>query len=500
MPTHTRTHRPLVITRNGQHISISDEVLNTLGDLTGRCLIASGDSRHGYDVRRASRSLLVSPEGSWIPNAGCLPMLRHRASQRGIQLIVHDEVPITPLPQPRNTPSLHFQQLAQFVFQHPRGLIKRPSRVPVEELIYDLALAFPDHRMVVLGNHVQQLDKIRARLATKIEDVQSVHAHRPIVVNEDDPMPRIVCSTFSEAAEVDLATSDIVLLLDAYHCVHDRAQHAIATMDGRFRLFGLTATGRKVSPSEADLAMAVFGPELLEVSSRGQSRRKVHVACVPVSGPKYDISKDDPKHWSKCYWHNERRNRLIRQLAEGLVSGNVPRSRKFRQVVEGLRLAGKSRCSVTILVQQLPHARALAKALPGWDIIAGEIPLNRCPGSFRNRVKKQRRRWTTGQRQIVLADAAEKFRGETSDVVIWTGGGKFADAVPDTWLYADDGAATPLLIVDLHDFHHATADCWSQCRKRGYYERNIFPPGVLVGQGRAALFLSQQRQHDGASA
>ena len=101
----------------------------------------------------------------------------------------------------------------------------------------------------------------------------------------------------------------------------------------------------------------------------------------------------------------------------------------------------------------------------------------------------------TGQRQIVLAGAAKRFRGDTSDVVIWAGGGPRVDAIPSSWLSAPDSSTKPLLIVDFQDDHNATTRCWSRDRRYAYYRRDIFPVGISPAQGRIAMFL--YRQQDG---
>ena len=137
---------------------------------------------------------------------------------------------------------------------------------------------------------------------------------------------------------------------------------------------------------------------------------------------------------------------------------------------------------------------ALSKKLPEWTVFTGDVSLDGCPGSFRNRVKRQRRQWMTGQRQIVLADAAQDFRGETTDVVIWAGGGRYIDSIPNSWLTADDGASKPLLLVDFDDVYNKTAWAWSHDRKQGYFDRDVYPPGISAAQGRVAMFLMQQQR------
>ena len=48
--------RSITIDQNGQHMTITEELIELLGDLHGRTLRTDDDERHGTAVRRGSQS------------------------------------------------------------------------------------------------------------------------------------------------------------------------------------------------------------------------------------------------------------------------------------------------------------------------------------------------------------------------------------------------------------------------------------------------------------
>jgi hypothetical protein len=99
----------------------------------------------------------------------------------------------------------------------------------------------------------------------------------------------------------------------------------------------------------------------------------------------------------------------------------------------------------------------------------------------------------TGENQIVLTESVRQFRGETSDVVIFAGGGESSDAILRQWLTAEYGSDKPLLIVDFLDEHHTDAKKLSKKRQWEYHNRDIYPVDISVAQGRLEMFLRRQR-------
>lgn len=485
----------LLLEQCGQYLSVSEDVIRQLGDLRGRCLVTVDDPQHGVEVRQSTKSLLRAADGSRIPNAGLFRSLQFIAQKRRIQLRRRITPAIITLPEPVCLEFLHFPQAAQFLFQNMLGRIGLQPGILLDDVLADLAFAFPTTRIVVLGEHVRQIERIEESLLTK-----GVRACRASMAgafgttdDADESLPQVICSTPREAANLDFATAGIVILLDASTCQHEAMQLTLSQMDAAFRLFGFFHLTHKVAPSAADAMMATFGPDILLLQSLGVVRREVNVAWVPVPPPAVDLEPSDPAFGKKCYWQHERRNRRIKQLADRLRASSPLDRRTFGEVASLFDEPGYVPPSITILVDRPLHAVELSRLLPDWPVIADDDSLAGMDSRFCETVVRTRRQLLSGTHQIVLASAAKQFRGEMTDVVIWAGGGTSNDAIPRSWFSTHDPTRKPLLIVDLLDEHNPTTQQLSLDRRRAYLQRDIFPVDISASQGRLAMFLSRQK-------
>lgn len=485
----------LLLEQCGQYLSVSQDVIRQLGDLRGRCLVTVDDPPHGVEVRKSTRSLLRTDDGSRIPNSGLFPSLQFIAQQRRIQLRRRITPAIVSLPEPIRQEFLHFPQVAQFVFQNVLGRIGLHPGILIDDVIADVAFAFPMTRIVVLGEHVRQLKRIeQSLLATGVRACRASTVDSLGTIDDaDESVPQVICSTPREAANVDFATAGIVILLDASTCQHETMQMTLSQMDAAFRLFGFFHLTHKLAPSAADVMMATFGPDVLPLQSGGLVRREVNVAWVPTPPPAVDLESSDPAFGKKCYWQHERRNRRIKHMAERLRSSSPLDRRSFGEFASLFDEPGFLPPSVTILVDRPLHAVEMSRLLPDWPVITNDDSLAGMDSRFCDTVHRTRRQWSCGTHQIVLASAAKQFRGELTDVVVWAGGGTSIDAIPRSWLSAHDPSRKPLLIVDFLDGHNPTTQRLSRDRRRAYLQHDVFPVGISASQGRLAVFLSRQK-------
>ncbi len=489
--------QPITIDQNGQHISVTDELLELLGDLHGRVLETEGDERHGTAVSRSNRSLLRANDGARIPNAGLYPALQWRAQQRGYELRRRITPSLSELPATGLTNWPRYPDIIQFVREKSLGQIGIHAGIEVELLLTDLALAYPTARIAVLSKHSRKLNVLAVRLEQRGLKAVSVSSGNLLPLAYDDlenSPPQIICSTPRGAADIDLAGTNIVVVLDAASCQHEDMNLALSQVDARFRLFGLFDVNRSYAPSSVDVMLAVFGPEVIQLHKPGYMRRPINYALVKTPHPLVLLKRDHHDFSVRCYWHHERRNRHITQLAVAMQTGRLLDARKFGEVATAIDRADRPRPAVTILVERPVHAIELAKSLPDWPLIATDDDMRRHSGQFRNRAKRSRRAWQQGTHQIVTVDAAKSWRGDVTDVVIWAGGGQKADFLPHKWLRADIEVNKPLLIVDFDDRHNSDAARMSQQRQRAYRTQDIFPAGISTSQGRLAMFLNRQTQ------
>ncbi len=487
------------LNQNGQHIADNDD-FRLLGDITVRRLVAHDDDSHGYDVRKACQSLLFSEEEFRIPNAGCIPLLRKKAARLGTTLSVHCIPPIRRLPEPTSRETLGYPGLADFAFHNERGSIGIPEGFEATIIIYELALAYPHQNIIALGNQVGTLEEIAAKLKERFEAerrdliVEVAHGRRPLNLDVDDNRPRIICSTFTEAADLDFATSDMVLFLDARNCVHAQAQPALETMDAQFRLFGIVRRGQPLSPYEEGGMMGVFGPELIDLMAHCYTRRDVRVALVKNRQHPIELERHGSDFDYRCVIHNERRNRLIARLAKALAVRDPGPCRDHRAIFDWCDWYERGRLNVTVLVDRLDHALALHEKLPTWPIIAREnISLRGYSKRVRRLFRPRVPSWDFVRWQIVMTDAAEDFHGYASDILIWAGAGPCAAPLPNSWLAGSSHFSRPLLIVDFHDAFNAQTRKWSSRRMNEYARGNFFPVGVCPSDGRIRRFLESQQ-------
>ncbi len=485
-----------MVEQNGQHVHFDDDFIKKYGDLTVPRIVTPDAAGPASRIRQ---SLLADPRGFRIPNAGCLAVVEYMLRKQGISLRVFDSPGIAALPQPEHVSGLNYPSVAEFLCQHRNGTIQLPNNLRAS-IIIEIAVAFPGCRVILLDARIETLKKLSKQVINGLPpgmkgDVEVVHAKRRLHVDDEQPIPRIIFSTFIYAADCDFETCDIVMLLDARQVTHQRNRMALEACDARFRLFGFVNTGTRVSPNEAGLIMGTFGPQKLQLLSHGRIRRpvyvvghdnrqpSVHLAEVQTSNNRHEDNFD---FLGKCYWHNERRNRAIIQNARQLNDHPL--------------------CpSVTIMVKHLDHAAALARKLRDWKIYIA--PADRCAVSrmnreFRERVESESRSasWSTGSCQIVMANAVGQFRGYLSRAIIWAGGGP-VDEIPESWFYVrdvDGGSNGPTLIVDFQDRFNWVARKWSKQRFAAYNRKDIFRIGPTPAEGRIEAFLSGQREASNA--
>lgn len=492
--------RVIALEQNGQHVFLTDEQSALLGVIAVPRIRARADADHGYELQPQQESLLYSPEGQRIANAGCLPLLGYVAHVSGFRINRRMAVSITELPELETRDDLHYPQLADFVRAHERGVIRVPDQMDEVIPVAELADAFPARQIIVIGPTVAKLKQMERKLCEAQHRVgipEAQHRANPVhysreqlTLDVEEDMPRLVLSTPLGVGDLDFATCDLVILTDAKHCVHERVQIALQQIDAQFRLFGITRASDRLSPYEAGKVMGVLGPEVIELMPNGRTRRNVHVAWIRHNQPQNLEQRETSAFDFKCLWHNETRNRAIAKLAKALARGEALDEEQHQSVVVWFEGRNYMPQAVTVLVDRLVHAVALAKKLPDWPIIAGEdLDLVGLPRSIKTRLKRGRQLWIDGPRQIVLTDSAASVAGNCSDVVIWAGGGPHGPEMPDSWFGQERDTEHPLLVVDFLDLFNAQTRQWQHRRRERYDQQDIFEVGVDPLIGRIERFL-----------
>lgn len=503
-------------TRDGQKLSIPNAVIDLFGgDLAVRKRITGTSRKHGYNVTTQGESLLrgeldfhddIELGHAPIANAGMIEVLEYLAAEQDRKLRFRSVVTISTLPIPQLDPGMQWSALPLFVRDVPWGLISVSSSL-ADEVIVDLVKAYPEQRIVVLGS-VPALNRFDTKFGELIKKLCPNHARDYVKVDsdnhhhvrDDEEMPRLLMSTPLASAAYEIEKCDLVILLDAHHCMNTNMQWPLMQVDARFRLFGLVDPTRIPKPFEQARLHRMFGFRRLDLMDRGRVRRPTYFAWVRQSGsisPKAIIEHPTlpgrrPRKTvdaMPAYVFNHSRNATICDLAEKLQQGAPLRSDRWRDVHRWRRDYGDGPLGVTILVDRLDHAAQLGRRLRDWPIVADRWSnLHGLPGNIRRRVRKGLENDATSNCQIVVVDQAHRLNDFTTDVVIWAAGGTSAN-VPDAWSYSATEPDRPMLIVDLLDAFDSTTESWSYWRRSGLEAQDVFRVGTSPHIGRIERFL-----------
>ncbi len=502
--------------RNGQKLIIPSAVIDLLGgDLAVQKRITGTSRKHGYNVTVDHESLLrgeldvrrgIELGHAPIANAGMIEVLEYLAVGQERKLRFQSDVAVSTLPPPQSDPGVQWPGLSLFVRDVPWGLISVPMHLN-GDVVSELAKAYPEQRILVLGSvpalnrfHDTFYELIKKLYPDQTRDYVKVDSDNHHYVDDEEDMPRLLLSTPCACASYEIEKCDLVILLDAYHCINDNMQWPLMQVDARFRLFGLVDPTRIPKPLEQARLHRTFGFRRLDLMDGGRVRRPTHYAWVRQSGsisPAAVIEHPTlpgrrPRKTvdaMSTYVFNHARNATICDLARKLQQGAQLRSDRWRDVHRWRRDHGAGPLSVTILVDRLDHAAQLGRDLRDWPIVADRRSnLHGLPGNIRRRVRNGFNDDASSNCQIVVVDQANRLNDFTSDVVIWAAGGTSAN-VPNAWLYSAIEPNRPMLVIDFLDAFDSTTESWSYRRRAGLEAQDVFRVGTSPHIGRIERFL-----------
>ena len=493
-----KCNRDLMVIRNGQVLHF-DPCLQNLAVEIG-CL-KSEFGVHPGSISKQFESYtnpIVTDPGLPI-SVPCLGLQEVVESYFATRVI--SEFSIISLPRPSNLEHLACPQVAEFVCDHHLGLIRMENAQCSARLIVDLVLAFPGQRILIVGAKIAALNEMANTVGVVLGKVDQSMCGTPPVYSDRYPftadggaeIPKLAFSTYVQTAELELPHCDIVVIPEASECSHERFQLAMSQVDARFRLYGLLDS-QSLGANDKFLKgklFATFGPNILDVASNGQPRRSAELASVCFFGDRSSVkAKEFDLTHQQHYTENHKRNYLLFNIAEGLATGNRDQVNKYPDIRKWLNKVGTREFAVTVVVKTIAHAIELKRFLKDWPVV-GQLPANINASEKKlqllNRVPNQ---LTTGAKQIVLAQDAEQFIGNTSDVVIWASGDT-EPSIPNSWFHGSDHQAKPLLVVDFFDRFHKLAKKNSNARRSWYLDRGIACVGLEVVDERCREFIKK---------
>lgn len=497
--------REISIFRDSYTISIESEMLNQIGGpVVVPKRVPRDDFVHGYDVCE----ILESPfDGRRIPNLGLLEYLAYLARNRGVRLREIATTPIVQLGSPVFQNQLKWPHWIDFVHRQTRGLVHIYDDADIPEMIAELVVAYPQNRIMVFGRvtnlkkHFKRLLKLVPNEVRREKQLALVHGGRSLRQFRDREIPRLIFCTPTAAADLDSEKCDIVVMLDAFECLHESMQWPLIQVDARFRLFGLLSSRRRPKLFEEAQLRLTFGFRQLHIKNNGRVRRQVAYIFVPFHGRAPDGTivsrhRDEDGRDNKivdslaAFVHHHCRSDMIARLAKKLRDGRPLPQSCFQEVAAWRTEYGRSPLSIMIVVDRLDHAVRLGKMLPHWPIITERCNLSLISPNSLRQIKARPTQWTLCQ--IVVTDVASTVAGHFADIVIWASGGIAAD-VPESWMYTRNHPGRPMLVVDFRDEFSIQTSELSRKRQEDLEERGIFRVGTPEVIGHLQRFEKMQR-------
>jgi hypothetical protein len=491
-PTPIECNEVIRIDRDGHVLDVEPRDTPLAARLITESHVAHEDLIHGYRLESQIEPLLGGPRR---PNTGLEPVVEYLAVQAGYR-VEHRRG--TGRPRPLSAPDLarlpgsRAKDVGWLDFLRTRrsGIVRyRQGRVELAWLVGQAGCAFPDARIAVVVVSRAKRERVFGQMRRYIPGV---------VLVDNGPIPeeagRIVISSFTDLAHPDIEFEkfDLVIVPDAREALTRQGQLALATVDAKFRLFGLLPIDCKLSPSDEDWIAATFGLGELVIPKHGHEQRAMMVAFAKIAGgPQLPVTLDDRTLARKGIWRSPVRNRRIARVAVALQKQDYRwLTEQAPEVARGLEHGSGQR--IAVLVDTIEHALALAPALPEWPIItAADVYQHGLDRAQRRLLAERRPTWSTGRFGIVTAEALATLESGILDVILWAGGGRHLPPIPESQLVGKTGQVTPLLVVDLNDRQHPALRRWTRWRREAYTAAGWYPVGMAPILAKVKRFLAQ---------
>lgn len=361
--------------------------------------------------------------------------------------------------------------VCDFVESHAHGLIRHDLSVSgIARLIVRIAAAFPQAKLAFVSTRFELLQRIYDLLPAELQRETTLADAADV---PDQPRRLLLGTAFALAPCTNWDDRrQITVLLDAAEITHERMQMALLWQ--HTRLFGLSRLGTKLPPKTRDLMFAAFGPQETTLPSLGRRCRRVEtVLCRPIG----TFSRTPYEPWQLSRSQIQQlglRNEMLSIVAHGVAKGNNIDDRLERP----LSAAWQRPLQTLVLTDSVEHAEAIGRNMATWPIIVGDDAyLDGLPDPNRYQTVD---RFLAGDAKNLIATtaAAARLDWERFDAVVWAGGGCDGPLPPFAKLTCPAGLDQRLLLVDVHDRHHAELRQQTAKRRRNYDACDWFPLGA----------------------
>lgn len=385
-----------------------------------------------------------------------------------------------PLPPPKleaiKEPDGPDLPVLELVREHDRGLVRYAhSGVDPAALVSQVALAWPNLKILVVASRVSHAREMRSRLEKALGRVALFTGqHHPARGS------RVVVATYGMlgVGAVETEKRDVYITLDPEEIV-SKAEQGLheAPLEGikclrRARMYGLLTDDLSVSPWQRSWMTALFGLREVHVPRHGHRDLPVDVVFVGFHDKKPTQEKGLGL-LREGVWRSHLRNRRVASLFKALLGKDEETlAAKFKNIAPHLkgRLGGR----VGVLVEGVEHGLKLAQFLPGVPVVAGPEVWTEGLRPEQVKLLASGKQAKDATRAIVTSKGLE--RTPRLDVLLRADAGAGLPALPGSYLSVPNAEKARLLLIDLLDEHHPAL------RKRGRDRKDAY-----VAKGWAVL-------------
>jgi hypothetical protein len=366
------------------------------------------------------------------------------------------------------------------------GVVRCSLEVDLTLLIAQVAVAWPDQKLAVVVETVDDTRRLRDRLWALGVDAVAVSTR-----NDPAKVGQVAVTTPYGLAhtEVRLSWLDIVLVPEAQRVAHKRMLLALPHTI-RAKRIGFLPINIELSPFESDLVRNVFGFYEWTVPGHGLRERPVAVYRGRVVGQKLG-AVEGVDLLRAGVWRNGLRNRRVAQIARALRSGDAAAADRLLLGKLPAELTG----GVVVVVANVEQLLSVAERLKGWPLVAGDdADLTGLSREQRSKLRQPINPFHVGPFSAVVTAAALSRLGlaDVGAIVRADGGAGPLAITPDQLAEPDAGPVRPLALVDLLD-HHPDLLRQSLSRLDGYRRRGWLAPGANPLWERVDRFLQSRR-------
>ena len=326
----------------------------------------------GYEMSVGRNSYVTFGPGEAFISAGLVPRVVGVLKRHGYQVQLTDETRWDALQEPdRELPQsdlsemqLHFLQA---VLQNPRGHFVVQHEQHILKFIALLCTFLPRARMFICVANQERLRWLKRQLPRHTD--RPVETRSPEVWSMQDRLFLGTSQLFNAFSQESNSDWDIILFADAESALSHAAIQTCPLMTYQCR-YGFLPAGRRLSHREQLLLEHNVGAEIF----REPDRLKEHCRRPQIAVVDYKQSSKGKSarglEAKRRLWHDDRRNRLIAELAAAFAQRDRNRLGELGLVSPGVvlqHLPAETPLNVAILVESVEQGRTLWPHLPGWS-------------------------------------------------------------------------------------------------------------------------------------